>query len=359
MEGINFFITFGQMKKQILFTLMLLLSTITVLLGQETNSDFIRVYPDKVYLSPYYLYKYPVIQLKPEGRTNDWMAKYYPNTANSFGVQFRYKTISFGVGLSNTISQTKIDRFGESKAIDVNVKVAQPSRIIEVYVKRYQGLTDLNAPNYPQDSIYNYQYYNRPDATFWYSKVNYIHIFNKQEYSYRATFNFMERQVKSAGSLLLIANATYNCLRGDTALLASPIRSAYQQMGTLEAFATLDSGIGAGYGYTKVFGDFFISGAGFLGIDYQNNRILNSDSLDKWETKASAVPLLDIRTTIGFNNDRIFAGLVYNADFNFINFNNVNGFFNYNLLIARIGIRFAAPKLLKRIENKNPLKKQS
>ncbi len=347
------------MKKLLSNILILLFSTCTVLLGQETDTDYIKVYPDKVYLSPYYLYKYPLIQLKPQGRTNDWQAKYYPNTPNSLGIQFRYKSISFGVGLSNTISQTKIDRFGESKAIDINVKIAQPSQLIEVYVKRYQGLTDLNAPNYPQDSIYNYAYYNRPDATFWYSKANYIYIFNKEEYSYRSTFNFMERQVQSAGSLLLIANVTYNCLRGDTALLAAPIRQAYGELGTIKSFATLDSGIGAGYGYTKVFGDFFVSGVGFIGIDYQNNRFLTSNSMEEWETKASAVPLLDIRATLGYNNDKFFAGLVYNADFNFINFNNVNGYFNYNLIIARIGIRFAAPKLLRNIERRNPLNKQS
>jgi len=322
-------------------------------------SDFIKDYPEKVYLSPYYLYKHPVIRLKPDGRTKDWQAKYFPNTANSFGLQFRYKSISFGIGLSNTISQTKIDRFGESKAIDVNVKIAQPSQLIEVYFKRYQGLTDLNSPNYPFDTIYNYRYYNRSDATFWYSKANYIYIVNKEEFSYRATFNFMERQVKSAGSILFIANITFNCLKGDTAILATPIRQAYQPMENLKSFATLDSGIGAGYGYTRVFGNFFVSGAGFLGIDYQNNRFQSSDTPEKWETKASAVPLLDLRTTLGFNNDKLFAGIVYNADFNFINFDKVNGFFNYNLVIVRFGIRFAAPKLLKNIEKHNPLKKQS
>jgi len=347
------------MKFSFVLVLILLFSMSSALLAQEDNSDYIKVYPDKVYLSPYYLFKHPYIRLKPQGRTKDWQSKYYPNTANSLGIQFRYKTISFGVGLSNTISQTKKDRFGASKAIDVNVKVAQPSQLIEVYIKRYQGLSDLNSPNYPLDTIHDYRYYNRPDAILWYGKVNYIHIFNKENYSYRATFNFMERQVKSGGSLLLVANVTYNCLRGDSAILAEPIRSAYQQMANLKSFATLDSGVGAGYGYTRVFGDFFVSGAGFAGIDYQNNRYLITDLSDKWETKASAVPLLDIRATVGYNNDRFFAGLMYNADFNFINFNNVRGFFNYNIIIARIGIRFAAPKLLKRIEDKNPFKKQS
>ncbi len=323
--------------------------------AQDGDSYYVQEYEEKVYFSPKYLFKHSTIRLRPVGRVLEWQSKFHPNSPNSLGFQFRYKSISFGVGIPIPKSAAKTEKFGTTKSIDINLKVAQPRTIFELYLKNYKGMVDLNSPNYPMDEQFDKIYYQRPDLNFFYIKGNFIYVLQSKKYSYRAAFTFLERQKQSAGAPLLIGNVSFVRLKADSAIIATPIREAYPQSAGLTQLDVLDSGVGAGYGYTYVYDQFFASAALFLGIDYQNNRYLIDKDLKK-KNQVNAVPLLDLRASLGYHSDKYFAGIVATSDYNLIRFEEIKGRFNYFVVALRIGIRFAAPKGLEKLEEKSPFK---
>ncbi len=300
------------------------------------DADYIETYPDKIYLSLKASYKNPNLRLRPKGRTLDWQAKYRPNAPNSIGFQFAYKGFGFGLGIPLPISEARKAKFGKTMNFDLNVQVAQPSYLIEASAKFYKGLVDANSPNYPNDTSFDEVYYKRQDLKQLYFKGNFIYLLAPEKYSYRAAFNFMERQKQSAGSPLLIGNISFLNLKGDTSFLAVPIRPAYTDSETLSRLRVTDVGIGGGYAYTFVYEGFTAGAALFLGADLE----YNSYALEGQEkVQINAVPLVDVRTSIGYNTEQFFTGISFNTDLNLIRFAEIKGRFMYPLITLRLGVR--------------------
>mgnify|MGYP001014080400 CR=1 FL=1 len=246
----------------------------------------------RVYLSK----KYTSIALEgPEGIQT---LRYRPNSLTTMGVNASYKSLSVTLGSGfGFLNPNKNDK-GKTRSFDFQTHMYSREWVIDLYGQFYRGyyLKDIESGGANDRS-----YYLRPDVKANIVGASAYHLFNSEEFSYRAAYLQNEWQKKSAGSFLAGAEIYLGRVKGDSALVPGEVSQYYPQR-DIKRMRMLELGPGAGYAYTYVWEEhFFATGSATINgdISFVKEQKENSST-----NRVSFSPNATLRAVVGYNSEK-------------------------------------------------------
>jgi len=263
--------------------------------GSPFDSAYYQAYPKLVTARFFFSKKYTGLLL--EAPADVPTLKYRPNTAFSTGVGATYGAITLNLGLNlGFLNPDKEDK-GKTRSLDLQSHIYTRKLLIDLYGQFYKGYY-LSPKGYaiPGDAAYL-----RPDLRVNLMGVSVYRLFNPRQFSYRAAFLQNEWQKKSAGSLLIGAEAYTGIIKADSALVPGAVESKYTQRNINKVVFT-EFGPGIGYAYTLVYKEhFFLTGSASLTGDLSFVKEYTEAGPEK---HTSVTPNVTLRGVLGYNSNK-------------------------------------------------------
>lgn len=155
-------------------------------------------------------------------------------------------------------------------------------------------------------------------------------FFNNQRFSFRAAYNFAERQVFSKGSLLLAATLSSFQFNADSSIINKSQKVTFGDNVAFTSLRYATFSIAPGYTYSVVFNNFFLNGTLMIGPAQNWIRYQIEGGSSHNETPINS--FVGARLSLGYNGERIFGGVSFlsqgnNVKFQDVTFSNNNGTF--------------------------------
>lgn len=248
-----------------------------------------------VYSTYKHPYKYPI------------GINYTTYTPINYSLGFSYDKIGIGFGFSKKYDYDSTQSKPKSKFMTYSFSFGGNKFIIEPYVVRFTGFYDSNTPK--NDTLFkNKKRFNAdPSLTVFSAKVNGIYFFNNKQFAYRSMSGYTNRQLKSKGSWLAMANFYINKMRSDSIIYPKSVEMAYDTVRKLNKFNIWGVSIGGGYGHIFAIGKkkrFFVGFTAAIMLGYQNNQVFFKDSISVQQVKTGYAS--DIRFSFGWSTDKFF-----------------------------------------------------
>ncbi|HYG17406.1 MAG TPA: DUF4421 family protein [Ohtaekwangia sp.] len=270
--------------------------------SDSLRRQYIRSYPEYFFIWPVIKQRSLDFELTPAGASDGVF--YQSNKPYSLGVGVYLFELGIELALAIPMDERSRKRYGESDATDIQLNVLGKKWGGDLFYQRYRGFyledksvkTASNEP-YPQ----------RPDIATRNFGVSLNYTFNHNRFSFRSAYNYVERQLRSAGSFLLFANLSSFAAAGDSAILGQPYLSRFGADARVQEIRTTSLSVAPGYTYSLIFKGFFLNGTLAVGPAYNRVRYAEADSGADFGAKLNV--FVAARLGIGYNGDRFFGGL--------------------------------------------------
>jgi hypothetical protein len=239
---------------------------------------------------------------------------YEPNQAFGIGGGLFYRW--FGLQLSFPIQAFSAPEGsrGYTRSFVLNVNGYLRRYGFDVYYTRYNGFY-LSNPQQVIPTQPTPPFPIRSDLRSESIGGNFVFVFNHRRFSFRAAFIQTERQLKSAGSLLLQPTFNYIRFAGDSALTAvGGVKYAGVPTGIgLRSGISASAGVNFGYAQTFVVNKrFFFLVALLPGITVGTHSYTLDDDVERRSERFNV--RAHFRASLGYNGERWFGGLAATAD---------------------------------------------
>ncbi len=265
------------------------------------DSNYYRSYDTTFTVRMYLTQKYLSLIISGGSKAND--LKYRPNSKLNIGAGVTYGWITlnadFGFGFLNKGDEDK----GKTKSLDLQLHSYGRKISVDLSYQYYRGLY-----LYPKGSgLENKEnWYVRPDIRLLQIGGSAYYATNWRKFSYRAALLQNEWQIKSAGSFLLGAQASYGQSKGDSALVPAAIAGSYSAAGVKQVtYGSIAPGIG--YAYSLVIARHWFATAGI--ISSLAFGLLKETRDTSKSTMFSARPNFTYKAGIGYNSRRFTTSL--------------------------------------------------
>lgn len=270
----------------------------------EVDSLYIQDHSDSFIGRVYLSRKFTEIELED---TLGNLLTYHPNSTLNLGVGATYKSVTLNLAYGFDFLNEQEGQ-GETTYLDLQTHIYTRQLVIDLFGQFYNGLylenTRARFPDFPEP------YYLRPDLKLQLIGFSGSYLFNSDRFSLRASLSQNERQLKSAGSVMLGLEGYAGRAVSDSTIVPSFEDSL--------AFASVDSvleatfvrlGPSVGYGHT-----FVVFKRLFLTLSLSVNLALSRNSEDLGERRREWNSLSAGafgRVVLGYNTEKWFAGLSY------------------------------------------------
>jgi len=254
----------------------------------------------------------------------------------------------FGVGvqflaaLPATSASEKL--YGHSSAFDLQTNILGKNWGLDIFTQNYQGYYADDKDRPIPSGTPNPQ---RPDISTWNTGINGIYYFNKRRYSMRSTYNYYERQLKSAGSFLLSGDVNTFSLRADSVIYNSSYATYFGYGADFQRLDYTTVSIAPGYAY-----NFVVLKSYFIGASVAYGPAINWLRFNKasglWKTEVDFNAFIDLRLSTGYNGERFFTGVTYSHQTRNMNYEGVLLSSSNDVVKFSMGYRFREKGILKR-----------
>lgn len=330
----------------IIFLSIILFASSALAQDEDTaRSDYVKEFPDDFNVKLFASNRLLILNLVDKNGENRKI-NYAPNDRGYIGIG----TYIFDLGLELAFKMPLAfgrskSRYGDTDFIDFQGSLYGKKWSADATFQKYDGFYVSNAIDVYPDFDVEKNYPQRSDLSVMNISLNGIHIFNHQKFSFRSGFVQADKQIKSAGSPILILSATRYSVRADSLLMPFSEDDRNFSDGRFVSFSVL-----VGYAYDFVFDNFFIklNANGGSGVQHQKFNLSNSEK-QRWDME----PKLNFRAALGYDNERFFAGASFmmqktSINFDGIRINNTTG--NYKIFA---GYRFKEFGILKKYSIKD------
>lgn len=238
---------------------------------------------------------------------NAWV-NYTPNSPLYLGFGFDYKWVTFSYAFP-------LQSRAEKKGSNFNIFYGMSRRKfrLSLMYQQYQGFFQDDATLSDDWWERNNQLPFREDISDYIFQGVIFYIFNNKKVSYRSSFLYFEKQLKSAGSLTAGSNVFISGVSADSSLIPSAFDTAFGDRIKEQKVLDVNVGLKVGYLYTWVFHKNWhlsahLSPALYLNKDRLFEKRTLSDSVSNFER--SLFLGFDYRVVLGYDNDEYFGGLV-------------------------------------------------
>lgn len=231
---------------------------------------------------------------------------YAPNSRGfiGFGAFIFDLGIEVGVKLPK-LFESNTERYGETKFIDVQSYIYGRKWNFDLTFQQYKGFYISNPWRLDEEWEEEDAFPLRGDMEATNAVANVIYLFNTEKFSYRAAFNQTEKQLKSAGSLLLLSSLSFFRMEGDSTLLYIGPNNDVSNAASLRDGRLYTWSFLPGYSYNLVWKHFLLNmtaSAGY-GVQYQSYKLMLGSKYD-WRLE----PKMNLRAALTYDNDKFFTG---------------------------------------------------
>jgi hypothetical protein len=275
---------------------------------------FKESYKNKLGLYLYGISKYSNFEIKEAGQKNDSVLKYKPNNNFNIGAGFSYKWMGIGIAFNLGFINNDNDLKGETSSLDIQLDLYSEKFFFNGNFQYYQGYYWQNPEAfYPEWSI-NDSLVVRPDIETSTLGLNTVYVFNHEKFSFKAAYQYTERQVKSAGSMLLGARFSIYGVSADFSIVPTELHAFYPNSDQIGGLSSLSIGASFGYTHTFVIGKyFFINGLLMTGLNLQG--LTAYDIVGEELNSAGRISNnVTFRLAFGINKPRNYYGLNFISD---------------------------------------------
>lgn len=160
---------------------------------------------------------------------------YLPNSPASIGIGVVHPKIPFEIAFGMDAGAKEDDHYLRTRALDLQINHYGRMYVLDASLEHYHGF-------YIDDDTLAYDSADCPDLKIIAASLGAQYIFNGRKFSYQAAFSQSERQLRSAGSLLIGGNLQYLRIDSD---------SSFNFKGK-HSITSLQLGLNAGYSWNWV-----------------------------------------------------------------------------------------------------------
>jgi len=321
------------------------------------DSNYVKLYPDKFMVTLSQSYREFDIDFHQtlSQDTIGWGAPQMKAGSNwSSGASIDFDKISFCFGLGG--AETTADdlrKYGTTTHKAFSLSFSAYRFRVEAGYRKYQGFY------YPNSRVYDTLAFDSTGAFLQNSsmdvrsvRVKTLFIVNKRHFSYASSYFNTQRQLKSAGSLLLINNIYQNLWTTDSSFIPDPAQPLYQDYARLNYFKVAGISFGPGYSYNLVLWKTLYANATLTSaFDIQHrtyNTSLGAQPADYWKIGYAG----DLRVAIGLNGKRCFTSFTFRGDYNNYVSRGIRIGTAYYAIDFNLGYRFRSPhgKLVRKMQ---------
>lgn len=288
----NYIILFSLILN-LLFSLIPLFNIAQSRVDLISDSTFYVSYPQKITARLYFSQKYTAFTIRDPAGKNPLL--YRPNTKLNLGIGVTYHNVSINLAYGFAFLNGDKEK-GKTKSLDLQGHLYPRKWVIDYFGQFYKGYY-LYPAGYLSATSGNY--YQRPDAKMILLGLAMYKVLNGNRFSYRAALIQNEWQKKSAGSLLVGAQAYYGAMKADSAWVPSQVKNDFAQS-DISNIRFFNVGPGIGYAYTLVVQQhFFITGSFALNL---NLNFLNETGTLTENSKINLSTAFLYKSAAGYNS---------------------------------------------------------
>jgi hypothetical protein len=306
------------------------------------RAEYIEEFPDDFAIWP--MLKYRALSFSIEDKKEEQPAVIFnPNNDFKMGAGFYLFDVNIEVSFSVPIAVRDESIYGKSKATDLQLNLLGKSIGVDLYYQKYSGFfKDDERVNIPSGEAYP----QRPDIITRNLGVSAFYVWNNKKFSIRSSYNYADRQKKSAGSFILYGTINNFSVEGDSAILST---SNQGELGEGSDFARLrytTFSLAPGFSYNLVLNRIFFNGTFALGpahhwIYYQAEKrkghydILFNSSYT-------------VRLAAGYSGNRFFTGAGMVLQSRVVKFEDIRFENSTSVFRLLVGYRFREKGFLKK-----------
>ena len=234
--------------------------------------------------------------------------EYEPNSTLNLGVGFTYKWFGLNLAFNFPFMNNDDDIYGKTQRLDIQSSIFARKYAIDLFFQYYKGYyvanpTIINPGWLPGDA-----YPIRGDIRSSSLGGTFSYIFNHNKFSYRAAFNFNERQKKSAGSFLVGGGVLIYNLLSDSGLVPSQLFPDSVKAISIDGVKVNSLFALGGYAHTFVIRNWYFTLALGLGPGLSSTKTKFPDN-DFIKVRSKFSVITEFRGSVGYNSDAFYVGL--------------------------------------------------
>ena len=295
--------------KQVLAVFFFLSVVFPAIAGKSLKYDtvYVKDYPKHITLRTFSGVRANHLYFNDDDGTR--IIDYRANQNVRFGLGFSYRWLNLTTSFASPFSGIDNEAKGETTHFDLQWNFYYQLFGLDFRLQYFKGYYLQNSHQAFQNwNSREAQFFIRPDIEVFSLGANIYYVFNEKQFSYKAVFTQTTRQKKSKGSWLLGARFDIVAAQADSAFLIGDNWVVSQEYADVNAMGNFTVGVGPGYGQTWVWNDYyFFTLSGLFFVNLQS--IAYNTIQDKQEITGNISGFTQIRTAIGYNNDRNIVGL--------------------------------------------------
>jgi len=312
------------------------------------DSSYVKSYPNYLTVGTHLLLPATNLDIhsqSPTENASDASSLFRTNISNILAFSAGYRFISIGFALAVSSNNRDKQDYASTAFRTATIKYNSAAYYLQFKYMRTKGFTDVNEHNTTGLAPYT----NRDDLVAKEYQFEGMYNFGWKKYSYYAPIDYTQRQMKSHFGILLKGGVYYNQLAADSNLLTLKQRPFFDDFEDVRKIRTTSFKIAPGVGGNLVLSKtFYLSAAVFTPYNLYFYRYFTKDDL-LIQKGTSIALVLDASISLGYQSERLYAGIRYQADnkqveLNTVKINTLFSYFGFD-----IGYRFKAPRLVKKV----------
>lgn len=261
---------------------------------------------------------------------------YEPNNSYSLGVGLYMFELGAELAFAIPLREQSIERYGESKAQDVQLNILAKRWGLDAFLQRYTGFYIVDSEHPPAP---NEPFPQRPDIDTRNFGLTGHYVFKGLKYSLRSAYNFAERQLHSTGSFIMLGSLSTFRVAADSSVVNSNRRADFGSAVDFTRLRYTTFSIAPGYTINLTYHHFFLNTMLAFGpAHHWINYDLEGKPLTNYDIEINT--FFGARVAIGYNGDRLFGGLSYVSQGSTLKFDTAGFSSNNSVFKILVGYRF-------------------
>ncbi len=229
------------------------------------------------------------------------------------GIEINYDKISVSFGYATRPPKDK-EHKGNTSHYNFGFNIGGNQWIVEGAYRKYHGFYEKNTPKYDSAAFAQTKnYYNLPSLNSTLYKLKFLYFHNHNKFAFKSCYSSSYRQIKSAATWIITANAYYNTLNSDSTIIPYPVKNYYGDVANIRGLDVFAFSVYGGASVNLViWKHLLINGTLLIGPEdqYRTYKYQGVGSTDLNYIYLSG----DVRTSIGINRDKFFTFVSFTGD---------------------------------------------
>lgn len=314
----------------------------------DIDSSYVKSYPNYLTIGTHLILPATNLDINSQSLTenaSNASSFFRTNISNILAFSAGYRFI--GIGFALAVSSEKKDKqdYASTAYRTATIKYNSAAYYLQFKYMRTKGFTDVNEENAMGISPYT----KRDDLLVKEYQFEGMYNFGWKKYSYYAPIDYTQRQLKSQYGILIKGGVYYNQLSADSNLLTLKQRPLFDEFEDIRKIRTTSFKVAPGIGANLVLSRrLYLSAAIFAPYNlYFYNYFTEGDIRVQKGTSIAIV--LDGSISLGYQSERLYAGIRYQADSKRVKMNTVEIDTLFSYFGFDLGYRFNTPKFVKKV----------